>query len=235
MKPPPGNFNDRRIQCRGCFEMVADVDSRCRCERCQGKEQQPGRASSATTPREAVRQDIFDVEYPWADTLCIVASGSSGCGKLHRIPARSTALALNSSILHYKWFDWWMIADCTAPRKIPEFEDQGGGALRVFADNVEQRADFRFQQDPPGETPLPRVLRCGATVLGQALQLALHFRLNVAILGADMGDRYFDGTPTHGVFDRYHDRLGNWIRLLQAEGLGVEFLTPSPLEVFVRG
>ena len=183
--------------------------------------------------------DLFDAEIEWPSRLCIVASGSSVNGNLDKIPADCKLLALNSAVLLPLRFDYWLVAD-------PDAVDKGSGQgrpeyprLRIFSRACVDRgyyADLVFSQEPDGwDALIPRVLRSGATVLGQAFQLCAHFGMDACVIGADMGDRYFDGSATHGKFQSvYLDRLQAWLRLLQEMGRSVEFLTPSPLGSFIN-
>ena len=197
--------------------------------------------------------DIFKADIT-ASHVCVVAPGRSGRNHYSDVPDDAFIIVVNKAIELPLRPRLWM---CSEPY---------AGETDWFQDNIEANKriacfwnQYLYEKYPDiayfweREKPLltekdsiPKggVLRRGATITGQAVQLAYWLGARqITLCGFDAcGNKYFDDTPA-GIDDAIDARAGEWdwviarmnpmIEWMQGHGIEVVSLSPTALNVKV--
>jgi len=198
--------------------------------------------------------DIFNADITVPSEVYIVAPGQNGRDYYDKIPSDAFIIVVNKAI-ELPLQPWlWM---CSEPY---------AAQTDWFKDNIDDNkhiacfwSQHLYEAYPDiayfweHETPLlteenfiPKggVLRRGATITGQAIQLAYWFRARrITLCGFDAcGNKYFDDVPA-GIGEALDARAGVWdwtVRLInplvewmQSNGIEVVSLSPTALDVEV--
>ena len=177
----------------------------------------------------------------------VLGSGPNGAEHHQRIPPDAFLISLNKAVIVRAptvWMCWaqayakqvWAL-DALAKPFVKLIGQRLADVLKGEYSNA-----YRFEHYPlwtklPALVFIPGVLRAGATIAGAALQFAYHYGAHRVILcGIDMfGTGYFDGTKgnLHREGRDWEDlnRLMEMIRLCQFEGLTVQSLSETRLDV----
>lgn len=169
--------------------------------------------------------------------VVIIASGKSGEIGFPAIPPHQTTICCNYGIMWPGHCTYWMVSDGNCPKA--DWWDfawqKGQKSTRVFSRQLEGYGHWIYDEGRPLSTrdPFPEdgVLRCNATVAGQALQFAYwQGAKTIYLVGVDMrGSEYFGGQASG------YKRPGHWPHLNKLQALcnviiatGVEILPLSP-------
>lgn len=192
--------------------------------------------------------DLFaaDCRFKLPREVWLVLPGLRGREGFGQVPHSATTIAVNYALAAPVVPKIHFVSDAQAPHTW-WWSAAPDGVKRVYsrklAERTGVRADFTFDQDP-GLTPTdyqprPGVIRCNGSGLGGGLQLCWHCgppRMIVHVIGADMtGDGYFDGS--HIVqyagdhWAAYHATCEALVKWLRAQGMVIEFVTPTALNL----
>lgn len=196
--------------------------------------------------------DIFKADIPTPEKVYIVAPGYNGRGHYHRIPEDGFIIMVNKAIELYLKPTLWMCSEPYAD-ETDWFRDNieaNKGAACFWSRYLYQKYPdiaYFWEREKPLLTadsflPRGRVLRRGATITGQAIQLAYWLGArSIMLCGFDAyGNRYFDGTPA-GIDTALDAREGEWdwvtsalnpmLRWMKESGIEVVSLSETALDV----
>lgn len=199
--------------------------------------------------------NLFDSGIKLPERVFVVAPGLEGRDYYAQIKHGDTVIAVSRGVLAYPNPTYWL---CSDARLVYDrwFRDcQHGDEKMIFSEVLRHWCrdregewiyypDYTFSPDPVLSVldlvPREGVLRCGATVSAQALQMAYWFGAkHVTFVGVDMrGRRYFDGTPGNYKDARDEEwpgivRFNLLIEWLQRMGMTIDSLSPTALRLKV--
>lgn len=153
--------------------------------------------------------DVFEAGFGVPERVVIVAPGRRAYPEYENLTREMCKIAVNRAILIPRRFDLWVCADVNLVnyewfREANQQIIASGRRrpVRVFSEDLAERGadcDYTFKQNPSLNyndcAPMRGVLRCGATVTAQAVQLAYFGGARrIELCGADFEGRvYFNG------------------------------------------
>lgn len=186
--------------------------------------------------------NIFDADIVVPDGIYIVAPGANCLGSYHRIPPDAFIIVVNKAIELPLNPTLWMCSEPYAD-ETDWFQNNidRNKAIACFWSQYlyEKYPDIAYfwEREKPLLTendfiPKGGVLRRGATITGQAVQLAYWLRARrIVLCGFDAyGNKYFDDKPA-GIDDAIDARAGEWDWAVKRMNPMIEWLIEHGIEV----